>query len=886
MTGTLSDALANGALASLQNIDVSNNKLTGVIPDAYNGDGVLPELVTFNLAKNGLTGGTPSLGTAGCQNVLQLNIDNNNLRSFPTDWAFSKMQLLSINSNMINDSIPAPWATVVPAGSIVVIMPQDATTRICGDRPVGPKWSQIVDGQPTPVEITTPFVNCGPLPPPLPSPSPVILPPNAPLPPPTGTRSPPPPLLTPPPPPPAATESSGMSTGVIIAIAVGGGVGLIVLVALLFWCCRPKKDGEDGKMAGGMQDGQIDGMEAGYYTADGKWMSTGPNGGAMMMAGGAAVGAAGLAAMATNSSGGSGLMGGPGSGSFLQENGSYDPLLEWAQRQQGVSEADLAAAVGTASSPIHLRSQSRGNNLPLDVKMWTLNFRDLKLEKQIGEGSFGRVYFAWWNETPVAVKILIGLSNTDDEDSPEALMSLSNPMLDDLAKESSMMAALRHPNVVGFLGVCLGPPCIVTEYCARGSLTDVLRGGKASPAKAALLDWTKRTNMALDAAKGMLYLHAHAPPIIHRDLKSPNLLVDKHWRVKVSDFNLSKLMDEGSVMSSMAATNPRWLAPEILTGNNATFASDVYSFAIVMWELLTWDLPWGPTNPWQVVTVVTEGGRLEIPARQDLPGPDTMEFEGLEGYLTLMRRCWAHNPEDRPTFQEIIAELRDLLAAELARTKGNRNNGGGGGGGAVMSSPLRQESLDTNATVKSTSSQVTATIPAADAGGAGASSSSGVFAVSPDVALEETAAASPPDGGFGAAAATVAAAAAAAAASASMARGNSSFSSVSNTNTNNNGEKLLGSHSLEASGGIAPHLEDDEDDDEVDENGDDDNGEEMASPMSAAAVSGGSGGFGATSLNAGYASTAGMTGSLADVGDLSSGWASKLGFGSKKSRNA
>ncbi len=69
-----------------------------------------------------------------------------------------------------------------------------------------------------------------------------------------------------------------------------------------------------------------------------------------------------------------------------------------------------------------------------------------------------------------------------------------------------MMAALRHPNVVAFLGVCASPPCVATEYCGRGSLTDVLRGGKNSAVKARQLDWARRLNMALDAAKGMLYL--------------------------------------------------------------------------------------------------------------------------------------------------------------------------------------------------------------------------------------------------------------------------------------------------------------------------------------------------------------------------------------------
>lgn len=74
------------------------------------------------------------------------------------------------------------------------------------------------------------------------------------------------------------------------------------------------------------------------------------------------------------------------------------------------------------------------------------------------------------------------------------------------------------------------------------------------------------------------YLHSCAPPIIHRDLKSANLLVDKHWRVRVCDFNLSRVMEDQAVLSSVAATNPRWLAPEILSGKGYTFSSDVYAF--------------------------------------------------------------------------------------------------------------------------------------------------------------------------------------------------------------------------------------------------------------------------------------------------------------------
>lgn len=306
------------------------------------------------------------------------------------------------------------------------------------------------------------------------------------------------------------------------------------------------------------------------------------------------------------------------------------------------------------------------SHLNLDVKMWTVAFNDLQMERQIGEGSFGRVFLAKWNETLVAVKILTSVAPVDDT----SALTLSNPILSSLAKESNMMASLRHPNVVGFLGVCLEPPSIITEYCARGSLTDVLRGAKTSKQKANMLDWSKRLNMALDAAKGMLYLHNHAPPIVHRDLKTPNLLVDKHFRLKVSDFNLSKLVGDETVMSSMAATNPRWLAPEILGGNNASFSSDVYAFGVVMWELLTWELPWGVTNPWQVVTMVMEGGRLTVPPREQLPGPDTETFVGLDDYIELMRKCWSQIQEDRPSFQEIIASLRKILANTLDRRVG------------------------------------------------------------------------------------------------------------------------------------------------------------------------------------------------------------------------
>ncbi|EFN55433.1 hypothetical protein CHLNCDRAFT_31062 [Chlorella variabilis] len=224
------------------------------------------------------------------------------------------------------------------------------------------------------------------------------------------------------------------------------------------------------------------------------------------------------------------------------------------------------------------------------------------------------------------------------------------------------MASLRHPNHHRLPGTATADPPFLppAEYCAKGSLADVLKAANASPQKAAQLTWLRRLNMALDATKGMLYLHKRG--IIHRDLKSPNLLVESTWKVKVADFNLSKIVeDTGSGRSTVANMNPRWLAPEILNGESATTASDVFSWGVVMWELLTFQLPWPHVSPWGLVGKLMDGMRLKIPAKEELPGPDTQRFAGLDDYVGLLQRCWAQDPAERPTFEDCIHELRKML---------------------------------------------------------------------------------------------------------------------------------------------------------------------------------------------------------------------------------
>eukprot|EP00884_Botryococcus_braunii_P012406 jgi/Botrbrau1/21166/Bobra.0061s0059.2 len=228
---------------------------------------------------------------------------------------------------------------------------------------------------------------------------------------------------------------------------------------------------------------------------------------------------------------------------------------------------DDGDVAGSGSQLRHLNSGSSAHSVSqfpaqLDCGVPMLEFQELQILRSIGRGSYGEVFLGKWREVPVALKVLHLQSRTTMEqlhqggnEGPDSLTMRR------LSKEASVAASLRHPNTVLLMGLCLDPPCLVTEYCSRGSVLDVLQRAREDQVEAAPLTWSRRICMALDAAKGMLYLHSQCPPVLHRDLKSANLMVDKHWNVKVADFNLARLksLDENAAtgFSSNAALNPR-----------------------------------------------------------------------------------------------------------------------------------------------------------------------------------------------------------------------------------------------------------------------------------------------------------------------------------------
>jgi len=261
---------------------------------------------------------------------------------------------------------------------------------------------------------------------------------------------------------------------------------------------------------------------------------------------------------------------------------------------------------------------------------WEIDIKEIKFGPQIGRGGCGEVSKAVWRGTEVAVKKLY-------------TQRMKEKDLKEFRAEIQMMSKLRHPNVVLFMGACTNPPnlCIVTEFLPRGSLWHILHDRNIN------ISWKLIIKMATDAARGMYYLHCFKPIIMHRDLKSPNLLVDQNWNVKVCDFGFTKVKEES--FANTRCGTPQWMAPEVLRAEEYDEKADIYSFGIVLWELFTRQTPYAKLSAMEVgKKVLTESLRPPIP--KNCP-PE---------YAKLMQECWSDQPAKRPTFGRILQVLTSL----------------------------------------------------------------------------------------------------------------------------------------------------------------------------------------------------------------------------------
>ncbi|XP_065062309.1 tyrosine-protein kinase SRK2-like [Rhopilema esculentum] len=281
----------------------------------------------------------------------------------------------------------------------------------------------------------------------------------------------------------------------------------------------------------------------------------------------------------------------------------------------------------------------KGEDLPVTTdlsheteKQWEIDRTTLKFTKmdRLGAGQFGEVYKGLWNnKIPVAIKSL----------KPGSMKKES------FLEEAALMKRLKHPNLITLYAVVSvsEPILIVTELMKNGSLLDYLRNEGRS------LELKTLVYMNAQIAQGMAFLESRN--FIHRDLAARNVLVGDNDTVKIADFGLSRCIDDGVYVAHVGAKFPiKWTAPEACMYNQFSTKSDVWSFGIVMYEVITLGrMPYAGMNNAEALAAVEKGYRMEKPSACSVQ------------YYEIMTQCWKKNPEERPTFETLTWMLEDYF---------------------------------------------------------------------------------------------------------------------------------------------------------------------------------------------------------------------------------
>jgi serine/threonine protein kinase/ankyrin repeat protein len=306
----------------------------------------------------------------------------------------------------------------------------------------------------------------------------------------------------------------------------------------------------------------------------------------------------------------------------------------------------------------------------IDDENFCVDFSELEMIERIGSGAFGEIYKCRWRGILVAAKFIkaskiqrewllknrphyspliperrledISLTGITEEEKETAL--------EDFRKEIDIMRRLRHPNIVMMLGYSQHEDLnvMILEIC-RCSLHDVFRANNISNSHI-----SKRTQIvyAQQLAQGMNYLHKSRPPIIHRDLRPANILIDANGALKIADLYLAKIRPDpeqketdasSMMMESWLQGVYRYMAPEVYRREEYTESVDVYSYSMVVYHIILGRPPWAGSSELDAFTkAAIDGERPLIPRYVD------------ERLSTLLKRCWDENPRARPSFEEII----------------------------------------------------------------------------------------------------------------------------------------------------------------------------------------------------------------------------------------
>lgn len=306
------------------------------------------------------------------------------------------------------------------------------------------------------------------------------------------------------------------------------------------------------------------------------------------------------------------------------------------------------------SDILSLQSSAGGQVMSVlmgDENLWQhrLVFNQIVFQRMLNCGAFGEVWLCRYAEQTIAVKRFPQTKATKYKD------------VEAFVEEIQLTAALQHQNIVRFVGIAwnsLENLCMALEYLANGDLHTCLHRRKLP------LRWTlEKRRIARDIACGLGYLHSRNPPLLHRDIKSKNILLSEELDAKIVDFGVSRDLRKDQGMTAGVGT-PYWTAPEVLEGTSYSEKSDVYSFGVVLVELDTERPPFAEESegarrveslqPFQILKYVIAGDMRPTPS-PTCP-PDILE---------LITECLRREPETRPNIRDVYAKL-DLSIPEDA----------------------------------------------------------------------------------------------------------------------------------------------------------------------------------------------------------------------------
>lgn len=288
-------------------------------------------------------------------------------------------------------------------------------------------------------------------------------------------------------------------------------------------------------------------------------------------------------------------------------------------------------------------SSSIGKHLPLLPEILLLGtarvfWEELVIEKVIGQGSFGEISLATFrSKSKVAIK---QLGKTETSLSLEKTHRLT-------LRELWVLSLLKHPNIVKLVGACFGPFAICMEFMNLGSLRDML---DCHPVRS----WKFCRSLLRDISSAMEYAHSRQPPLVHSDLKSPNVLLcveNGTLLAKIADLGLASFT---SLSATAAVDNPLWSAPEMIRHSLCSPSVDVYSFGIIMWEICSCEVPF--KRDLKIL-----GGFMSRLSEEIIsglrPSLTAMDVDVPTSMVELMKDCWSNDSAKRPSFREVVARL-------------------------------------------------------------------------------------------------------------------------------------------------------------------------------------------------------------------------------------